>query len=194
MTRTKSEKIYAYIAATCFGVCAIRVLMNIFKYSFEATIVFKWILLVAMSISLFVRKRKAAIVASIAYAVYEIYNNISTIRVFYNLHSSYSLLGPFAIKNYFNYIAYCVAYGALIILALFAIKYNKILPKVWFLPGAVMLLVFVFVWLMHAKYGYFSISTEWPYVIISIVEVIAILFMGLWLKEDMILARDGAVP
>lgn len=205
MTKTKSNKIYAFIAAAFFGgylACrGIRTILYICRNSFTTYIgnnIFDWIfsgllfliLLAAMSISLFTRNKKLVIGVTFAYAIYCICDTIYY-NIFYNIlyFSEYynSISDYFSIWTFIQMFFEILTYVTLIICAFFAIKKNKIFPKIWFLPGAIMLFGRLLFW---AHYGYFSMIS---YMIIDIIEITALLFMGIWFKKDMAPAKDEVV-
>ena len=177
MTKTESGKKYALIAAICYAVSAIYNIINIIIYvsnSEYATItvfnILFWIGMLGMAVALFVKNQKIVIAAAGVNA----------------------LLGAYYIVTYFSLWNLCdfLAYASVVVFVVLTLKGNDVVKKIWFVPAAVLLLGCVNGWIMG---GYFEfLSVAWKSMLVSIVEIVALLFVGMWVKE--IVAPAEASP
>ena len=177
MTKTESGKKYALIAAICYAVYAIYNIINIIIYvsnSEYATItvfnILFWIGMLGMAVALFVKNQKIVIAAAGVNA----------------------LLGAYYIVTYFSLWNLCdfLAYASVVVFVILTLKGNDVVKKIWFVPAAVLLLGCVIGWITG---GYFEfLSAAWKSMLVSIVEIVALLFVGMWVKE--IVAPAEASP
>lgn len=177
MTKTESGKKYALIAAICYAVYAIYNIINIIIYvsnSEYATItvfnILFWIGMLGMAVALFVKNQKIVIAAAGVNA----------------------LLGAYYIVTYFSLWNLCdfLAYTSVVVFVVLTLKGNDVVKKIWFIPAAVLLLGCVIGWITD---GYFEfLSAAWKSMLVSIVEIVALLFVGMWVKE--IVAPAEASP
>lgn len=177
MTKTESGKKYALIAAICYAVYAIYNIINIIIYvsnSEYATItvfnILFWLGMLGMAVALFVKNQKIVIAAAGVNA----------------------LLGAYYIVTYFSLWNLCdfLAYTSVVVFVVLTLKGNDVVKKIWFIPAAVLLLGCVIGWITD---GYFEfLSAAWKSMLVSIVEIVALLFVGMWVKE--IVAPAEASP
>lgn len=177
MTKTESGKKYALIAAICYAVYAIYSIINRIIYvsnSEYATItvfnILFWIGMLGMAVALFVKNQKIVIAAAGVNA----------------------LLGAYYIVTYFSLWNLCdfLAYASVVVFVILTLKGNDVVKKIWFVPAAVLLLGCVIGWITG---GYFEfLSAAWKSMLVSIVEIVALLFAGMWVKE--IVAHAEASP
>ena len=177
MTKTESGKKYALIAAICYAVYAIYNIINRIIYvsnSEYATItvfnILFWIGMLGMAVALFVKNQKIVIAAAGVNA----------------------LLGAYYIVTYFSLWNLCdfLAYTSVVVFVVLTLKGNDVVKKIWFVPAAVLLLGCVIGWITG---GYFEfLSAAWKSMLVSIVEIVALLFAGMWVKE--IVAPAEASP
>ena len=177
MTKTESGKKYALIAAICYAVYAIYNIINGIIYvsnSEYATItvfnILFWIGMLGMAVALFVKNQKIVIAAAGVNA----------------------LLGAYYIVTYFSLWNLCdfLAYASVVVFVVLTLKGNDVVKKIWFVPAAVLLLGCVIGWITS---GYFEfLSAAWKSMLVSIVEIVALLFAGMWVKE--IVAPAEASP
>lgn len=177
MTKTESGKKYALIAAICYAVYAIYNIINGIIYvsnSEYATItvfdILFWIGMLGMAVALFVKNQKIVIAAAGVNA----------------------LLGAYYIVAYFSLWNLCdfLAYASVVVFVILTLKGNDVVKKIWFVPAAVLLLGCVIGWITG---GYFEfLSAAWKSMLVSIVEIVALLFVGMWVKE--IVAPAEASP
>lgn len=177
MTKTESGKKYALIAAICYAVYAIYSIINGIIYvsnSEYATItvfnILFWIGMLGMAVALFVKNQKIVIAAAGVNA----------------------LLGAYYIVTYFSLWNLCdfLAYASVVVFVILTLKGNDVVKKIWFVPAAVLLLGCVIGWITG---GYFEfLSAAWKSMLVSIVEIVALLFAGMWVKE--IVAPAEASP
>ena len=177
MTKTESGKKYALIAAICYAVYAIYNIINRIIYvsnSEYATItvfnILFWIGMLGMAVALFMKNQKIVITAAGVNA----------------------LLGAYYIVTYFSLWNLCdfLAYASVVVFVVLTLKGNDVVKKIWFVPAAVLLLGCVIGWTTG---GYFEfLSAAWKSMLVSIVEIVALLFAGMWVKE--IVAPAEASP
>ena len=174
MTKTESGKKYALIAATCYAVYAIYniidVIIYVSNYEYATITVFKilfWIGMLGMAVALFVKNQKIVIAAAGVNA----------------------LLGAYYIVTYFSLWNLCdfLAYASVVVFVILTLKGNDVVKKIWFVPAAVLLLGCVIDWI-----EYLSATWIWKSMLVSIVEIVALLFAGMWVKE--IVAPAEASP
>lgn len=177
MTKTESGKKYALIAAICYAVSAIYNIINRIIYvsnSEYATItvfnILFWIGMLGMAVALFMKNHEIVIVAAGVNA----------------------LLGAYYIVSYFSLWNLCdfLAYASVVVFVILTLKGNDVVKKIWFVPAAVLLFGCVIGWI---TVGYFEfLSAAWKSMLVSIVEIVALLFAGMWVKE--IVAPAEASP
>ena len=178
MDKHIKEKKYSIIAAVCYLLLGLySVLLWYFTQSKYASItfltVFAWIITFAFCVVVFMRKNN--IVAVIVAAVNVLLSIIYIIR-------GASLLN----------VMEALSAIALLIIILFAsidsMKENaKITKSIWFLPAAILLFANLISWI---RVGFFiHMSIAWRFMLPSLIECAALLFMGLWLKETVSVAN-----
>lgn len=165
------------IAAICYAVYAIYNIINgiIFVSNSEyATItvfnILFWIGMLGMAVALFVKNQKIVIAAAGVNA----------------------LLGAYYIVTYFSLWNLCdfLAYASVVVFVILTLKGNDVVKKIWFVPAAVLFLGCVIGWITG---GYFEVLlAAWKSMLVSIVEIVALLFAGMWVKE--IVAPAEASP
>ena len=166
MRKTESGKKYALIAAICYAVYAIYniidVIIYVSNYEYATITVFKilfWIRMLGMAVALFVKNQKIVIAAAGVNA----------------------LLGAYYIVTYFSLWNLCdfLAYASVVVFVILTLKGNDVVKKIWFVPAAVLLLGCVIDWI-----EFLSATWIWKSMLVSIVEIVALLFVGMWIKED----------
>ena len=169
MTKTESGKKYALIAAICYAVYAIYNIINRIIYvsnSEYATItvfnILFWIGMLGMAVALFVINQKIVIAAAGVNA----------------------LLGAYYIVTYFSLWNLCdfVAYAGAVVLIALSIKGNSTVKKIWFIPALVLLIGCVIGWINGGYFRY--LSAAWKPILFGLVEIAALLFVGMGIKED----------
>lgn len=169
MTKTKSEtgEKYSLIAAICYTVYALYNIIRIIYVSnsdyatITAVNVIFWIAAIGMATTLFMKNKKAVVAAAGVNA----------------------LLGAYYIISYFSLWNLCdfLAYASVVVFVVLTIKGNDVVKKIWFVPAAVLLLGCVIGWITG---GYFEfLSATWKSMLVSSVEIVALLFVGMWVKE-----------
>lgn len=178
MIKSESGKKYALIAAICYAVYAAYNIINRIIFvsrsyyaSLTALNVLSWIGMIGMAVALFMKNQKIAIAAAGVNA----------------------LLGAYYIIRYFSLWKLCdfLAYAAIVVFLVLSLKGNDVVKKIWFVPAAVLLLGCVIGWITD---GYFKfLWAEWKSMLVSIVEIVALLFVGMWVKEVIAPAEAGPV-
>lgn len=92
-----------------------------------------------------------------------------------------TLLGAYYIVTYFSLWNLCdfLAYASVVVFVILTLKGNDVVKKIWFVPAAVLLLGCVIDWI-----EFLSATWIWKSMLVSIVEIVALLFVGMWIKED----------
>lgn len=174
MTKTNNGKIFAIIAALLYAVGAvwsiIETIATLNDYPWYPTegiviLVFSCLILAAFSIAMFLRNKIVlAVTAGIAIAFH----------IYLLARSS----GDVSISSVFSLLVYI----SLIALAVMALNNVQAVKYLWFLPCALLLIGNLIVWI---KYDYFEFfSYVWKTVTLGLIEIVALLFAGLWLKEE----------
>lgn len=157
---------YALIAAICYAVYAIYNIIDgiiyVSNYEYATITVFNilfWIGMLGMAVALFVKNQKIVIAAA----------GVNT------------LLGAYYIVTYFSLWNLCdfLAYASVVVFVILTLKGNDVVKKIWFVPAAVLLLGCVIDWI-----EFLSATWIWKSMLVSIVEIVALLFVGMWIKED----------
>lgn len=175
MTKSESGKKYALIAAICYAVCATYNIINRIIYvsnsdyaSITVLNVLNWIAIIGMAVALFTKKDKIILGAVGINA----------------LLGAYSIISYRTLQHLIDFASYVdfVSYAALTALLVLALKGNVSVKKIWFVPGAAASLGRLICWI---QYGYFSyISAAWKMMFFGVIEIAAIFFIGMWLKES----------
>lgn len=175
MTKTESGKKYALIAAICYAVYAIYNIIDgiiyVSNYEYATITVFNilfWIGMLGMAVALFVKNQKIVIAAAGVNA----------------------LLGAYYIVTYFSLWNLCdfLAYASVVVFVILTLKGNDVVKKIWFVPAAVLLLGCVIDWI-----EFLSATWIWKSMLVSIVEIVALLFAGMWVKEIVAPAEASSV-
>ena len=174
MTKVENGKKYSLIAALCYAVITLYVIINRIVYvnnnpdyaSITAISIIYWIILIALAVTLFLKNKKAVVVAAGANALYSIYYLIRFLTIY------------FSVWHLFDFLSYAIV----VVIIVLAFKGNDVASKIWFLAGAIQLLGNMIGWF---KFEYFShLSTTWKSILFALVETSALFFCGLWLKND----------
>ena len=178
MAKTENVKKFSLIAAICYTIYALYNIINRIIYvsnSDYATItslnIIFWIAALGMAVTLFMKNKKAVVAAAGVNA----------------LLSAYYLISYFSLFNLCDFVAYA---GAVVLMAL-SIKGNSAVKKIWFVPALVLLVGCVIGWINGGYFRY--LSAAWKPILFGIVEIAALLFAGMWLKEDAMPAEAAPV-
>ncbi|MFI3325245.1 MAG: SHOCT domain-containing protein [Clostridia bacterium] len=169
MTNTDNEKKYALIAAICYTITAVYNIINNILYvsnyeyaSITVLNILSWSILIGFATTLYIKNAKAIIFVTSAYTLLNIYYLISN----------------FSLWDLFIFIAI----GALVLIIIFALNGNDIVKKMWFIPSLVMMVGNIIGWISYEYFDY--ISYVWKSMLIGVVEVVALIFVGLWLRGN----------
>lgn len=157
------KKTYLF-AAICYVICIIANLISrlswIKYYSIQQFV--PYILWIALAVTLFINKRNVFIYSAGACALWNLYG---------------SIMSGFR----FDYLFSFLAYACLTSLVVLAIKKNSIAKKIWYLPCILFLIGQLILWI---NWGYFSyLASSWLWILLDIVEAIAVALVGIWNKE-----------
>lgn len=178
MTKSETGKKFSLIAAICYTVYALYNIINRIIYvsnSDYATItalnIIFWIAALGMAVTLFMKNKTAVVVAAGVNA----------------LLGAYYIISFFSLWNLCDFIAYA---GAVVLIVL-SIKGNSAVKKIWFVPALVLLVGCVIGWINGGYFRY--LSAAWKPILFGIVEIAALLFAGMWIKEDSTAAQAAPV-
>lgn len=197
MIKSEIEKRSSLTAAICYAIFAVysvitRIIVG-WKYYGTALTIIYWIAVPGMAVTLFTKNKKAIVAAAGVNACYHAYFVISNAYyVIKYLEYGYRF---YCIELFDLLYGFCffVAYAGAAALIILSLKGNAVVKKSWFIPAAAMLLGYVASWILRYSYVYFwFLSNAWVRMVFSIIEIAALLFVGMWIKEDTIPAQ--AVP
>lgn len=192
MIKSEIEKRSSLIAAICYTIFAvynviirIRIIVGL-KYCDTALIIIYciyWIAVLGMAVTLFTKNKKAIVAAAGVNACYQAYFVIKYLNV-----------GSWRNSDLLYTFCFFVAYAGVAALIILSLKGNAIVKKSWFIPAAAMLLGYLLGYVVPwIRYGYVYFSTAWVRMLFSIIEIAALLFVGMWIKEDTIPAQTAPV-
>lgn len=178
MTKSENAKKFSIIAAICYMNYAIYIIISWIipnHGAFTALNIIPWIATLGVAVTLFTKNKNAVVVAVGINALLGVYNIIS----YLGLHE---LCG-------------FIAYASAVMLIVLSIKGNSVVKKIWFIPACVMLLGYLVNWLrawMVLRY-LASLSIVWKEMVFSFIEIVAMFFVGMWIKEDATPAETAPV-
>lgn len=158
MTKTESGKKYALISTICYAVYAIYNIIDgiiyVSNYEYATITVFDILFWIGM--------------LGMAVALF-----VKNQKIVIAAAGVNALLGAYYIVTHFRLWNLCdfLAYASVVVFVILTLKGNDVVKKIWFVPAAVLLLGCV-------------ISAAWKSMLVSIVEIVALLFVGMWIKED----------
>lgn len=169
MAKTENAKKFSLIAAICYTIYALYNIINRIIYvsnsdygTITALNVIFWIAALGMAVTLFVKNKKAVAAAAGINA----------------LLGAYYIISYFSLWNLCDFVAYA---GAVVLIAL-SIKGNSTVKKIWFIPALVLLIGCVIGWINGGYFRY--LSAAWKPILFGLVEIAALLFVGMGIKED----------
>lgn len=170
----KTARIFSLIAAMCFFIYAIFNLIYL-GHRLKFTTLLYYIGIVsstaAMSVTLVIKNKKAVMVAAI----------ISAILPFIHLLAYLISYSSFLLSDIFDVLAYV----GVIVLIVLSLKRNKIVKKIWFVPAATMFLFEIPT--VISIISVLATGYRLSRLIILVSAIVALLFVGLWLKEDTVI-------
>lgn len=181
MSNTKSEKIYAWIAAICFAVCGVYILgrdilgrdilfyIDIQFHSIRITSVLWCVVYIGFAVLLMIRKRNVGLVL------------VSALAAILDL---YSLTKYFSVSELMFFLAYTLLTIVLMLNVISESSKSVGVTKILgYIPAGVFILACLVLWI---KYDYFSdLSYTWRYIVFSLLEAAGMLFLGIWLNREM---------
>lgn len=170
MTKSETREKYSLIAAICYTVYALYNIIdqiidasNSDYVTITAVNVIFWIPAIGMATTLFMKNKKAVVAAAGVNA----------------LLGAYYFISYFSLWNLFAFLAY----ASVVVFVVLTIKGNDDVKKIWFVPAAVLLLGCVIGWIRGGYFEYLSTAYVWKSMLVSSVEIVALLFVGMWVKE-----------
>lgn len=182
LSNTKGKK-YTVVAAICLSIYNVigiyNVVLPMIKYDFYTisfTTVISYIASIAFVILLFVGKKNIGfLVTSFAIIALYVYGIIEIAPAGFSIEAmGISLLG-------------IAEYLILFVLFLFSVidtlsKNDKVIKFMWFVPAVICLTSCI---VQYIRWEYFSnLAYTWMYIFEDLCAVLALLFVGLWLRED----------
>lgn len=165
----KIGNIYAQMATFCLVLFCIfdisnevsRV-QNDLEYTLSIGYIITWIAMIGMAASVIMNSRKGAAIAAGVWTLLYVYYTIRTIRYL-------------SLQN----VLCLIAYAALVAVTVLSLKEKPLVKKIWFIPGALILLKGITVWIeIRVKYegryiGYF----------LDVVLCVGLILVGMWLRS-----------
>ena len=178
MSNTENGKKYSMIAAICFAVLAVYYVISDIvyysgnKYSFLSFLdILGWAIAIGFAVTLFLKNKFAVTIVSGIYAL---------LRVYY-------IVRYFSLYNLLNLLAIV---AVVVILAL-SLKNNQITKKIWFIGAALLFVRTLILWIQGRYFEYISVA--WIGMLSALVEIVAFLFAGLWVKESITSGQTAPV-
>jgi len=178
MTNTEKKSNFSLIAAIIYAVIAVYTIINRIVYvnsseyaSITAINIIYWIVLIGLAVTLFMKNKKAVVFAAGANALLNVYY----------------LVEWFSLWNLFYFLAYAV----FVVIIILALKGNAVAKKIWFLAGALLFVGSMIGWIQGGYFAY--ISAAWKSLLVGIAEIVALVFSGMWLKDDIASVADAPV-
>ena len=176
MVSNREDGKYAIIAAICYALLVFVYILDDISFvqvsryaSIEFSDVFSWILFGGLAVTLFLRKEAAVLIAI----------GINTLDNIIDVIADYTL---FSLTSF-------LAYAALGVLVILAIKKGQYVSKIWLVAGAVMLIGRFACWLI---YDYFSmLSLAWEAIVYGLIEITGLFFAGMWIKEKASMEKNA---
>ena len=169
MSNTENGKKYSIIAVICFAVLAVYYVISDIVYysgskysSLSFLDILSWAIAIGFAVTLFLKNKFAVTIVSGIYALLHVYY----IVCYFALYNLLDLLAIVAV---------------VVILAL-SLKNNQITKKIWFIGAALLFVGSLILWIQGGYFEY--ISAAWKAMLADLVEIVAFLFVGLWVKES----------
>lgn len=175
MTKSENGKRFALIAAIFYAIHGLAYIINriiFIQHSYNSITVsniFLGVALIGMSVALFIKNEKIVLATAGVMVLLDIYYIIDLSNIDYLGTDWFHGIGEWLDG---------VSYVVLMIVLVLALRGNKVVNKIWFISPVVMLLSCLF----YRSYGF-----------VSIFEVVAVLFAGLWIKTKVTPAQDASV-
>lgn len=180
----------AIIAAICLGMYNVLGIYNEVSsmvkydyYSISMITVINYIASVSLAIMLFVGKKHIGfLIASGSIIALNVYDIIEVTPVGFSLDS----MGIYFLE--------CISHVILFVLLLFAVikvlsKKERVIKCLWFVPAMIDLISFVIICI---RWEYFSyLSSTWEYILMNLSYVVALFFVGLWIKKSVKKAKNS---
>ena len=178
MTNTENGKKYSIIAAICFAVLAVYYVISDIVYysgneysSLSFLDILGWAIAIGFAVTLFLKNKFAVTIVSGIYALLHVYYIVS-------YFSLYNLLDLLAIV-------------AVVVILVLSLKNNQITKKIWFIGAALLFAGTLILWIQGRYFAF--ISAAWKVMLSALVEIVAFLFVGLWVKESITTGQTAPV-
>lgn len=178
MTNTENGKKYSIIAAICFAVLAVYYVISDIVYysgneysSLSSLDILGWAIAIGFAVTLFLKNKFAVTIVSGICALLHVYY---IVRYF----SLYNLLDLLAIV-------------AVVVILVLSLKNNQITKKIWFIGAALLFVGTLILWIQGRYFTF--ISAAWKVMLSALVEIVAFLFVGLWVKESITTGQTAPV-
>lgn len=163
-----NEKKAALGAAICYSILSLLAIISVAR-AFSALSLISTIVIVALTVTLFLKNKLFFAVAAGA--------NIA-LNVYY-------LTVYFSFANFL----YLISYIAILLFAVLAIKKNQIVAKIWFLAAVLLLVGSLVGWIQSKAFSYLEYT--WMAILFGLVEIAALLCAGRWLKNAVAATADA---
>ncbi len=211
MTNVESAKKYSIIAASCFAVLVVYNIYNAIN-SYDAinsryflsfsdffklyySVILVCVIFIGFTVTLFLKNRLAVTIVSGIYALFHVYYITCMNQRLYYVVEYFSM---FVSRGYYDPFLYLLAdllgllaVVAVVIILIMSLKNKQITKNIWFIGAA---LLFVGTLIVRIRGGYFSdLSSSWKGMLDDLVEIVALLFVGLWAKKSITYGETAPV-
>ncbi len=184
MTNTENGKKYSIIAAICFAVLAVYYVISDIVYysgneyrSLSFLDILGWAIAIGFAVTLFLKNKFAVTIVSGIYAL---------LHVYYIVHAYY-IVSYFSLYNLLDLLAIV----AVVVILVLSLKNNQITKKIWFIGAALLFVGTLILWIQDRYFAF--ISAAWKEMLSALVEIVAFLFVGLWVKESITTGQTAPV-
>lgn len=199
---TSSVSNFSLTAVVCYAVCAAYILyVGLCHWSIGISLVLGIVGMAAMAIALFMKNTKVLMAATVINAIFGTcyciigrycdYNDYlgETYRFYLYRLCDHYVDGC----NIFGGICNCLAYLGVFALIMLSLKGKAIVKKIWFAPASVMFLGYTVNWMNYLLRLNFLLKLNfldvWCDMLFNIVEIVALLFVGMWLKKSTVVKK-----
>lgn len=172
MTNTEKKSHFSLMAAIIYAAIAVYNIINRIIYanstevvSITAFNIVYWIVLIGLAVTLFMKNKKAVAFAAGVNALLYVYHLVVGVRSW----------------TFFSMSNFCT-YAVFVVIIVMAIRGNTVVKKTWFLAGTILLVGSMICWIQYGRFEF--IAYYWESLLVTIAEIVALAFAGMWLKDD----------
>lgn len=199
---TSSVSNFSLTAVVCYAVCAAYILcVGLRHWSIGISLVLGIVGMAAMAIAVFMKNTKVLMAATVINAIFGTCYCIIGRYCDYNdyLYETYRFYRYYLCHHYvdgcniFGGICNCLAYLGVFALIMLSLKGKAIVKTIWFAPASAMFLGYAVNWMNYLLNLNFLLKLNfldvWCDMLFNIVEIVALLFVGMWLKKSTVVKK-----